>query len=100
MIRTVNAAKAAQTITFAQPASPATYGTSFNVTATASSSLGVSIVAAGGCSISNGTVTMTSGTKDCTLTARQAGNSNYAAATNVIRVVTVGTGGGGLIYPN
>jgi hypothetical protein len=46
------------------------------------------IGASGVCSISNGTVTMTSGTGTCTLTASQAGNTNYSAATNVARTVT------------
>ena len=64
---TVN--KANQTITFPAPASPATYNTTFPVSATSTSLLAVSIGASGACSISSGTVTMTSGTGTCTLTA-------------------------------
>lgn len=85
---TVNAVgTTAQTITFNQPATPATYNTTFNVAATSTSGLTVSIGASGGCSISGGTVTMTSGTTACTLTASQAGDATYAAAANVVRTV-------------
>ena len=81
-------AKQDQTITFAQPASPAAYNSSFAVSATASSGLTVSIIASGVCTISSGIVTMTSGTGTCTLTASQAGNGTYNAAPNVVRTVT------------
>ncbi|MDP9274524.1 MAG: Ig-like domain-containing protein, partial [Chloroflexota bacterium] len=86
--RTVGAARASQTITFAQPTSPATYGTSFSVSATSTSGLAVSVGASGGCTISGSTVTMTSGTIDCVVTASQSGDGNYAAATTVTRTVT------------
>src|SRR5206468_6513920 len=44
--------------------------------------------ASGGCSINaSNLVTMTSGTTACLLTASQAGNTNYSAATNVARTV-------------
>ncbi len=73
-----------QSITVTQPAPAiAAYGSSFNVAATASSGLPVSIVASGGCSISGNSVMMTSGTTACVLTYSQAGDSNYAAAANV-----------------
>ena len=85
--RTVAAAKAGQTITFVQPASPAVYGTSFTVAPTASSGLPVTLVASGSCSNTGFDVTMTSGTGDCTLTASQPGDANYNAATNVERTV-------------
>lgn len=68
----VSLQKAAQTITFLRPASPAAFGSMFNVAATSTSALPVSIGASGGCSISSGTVTMTSATTACTLTASQA----------------------------
>jgi uncharacterized repeat protein (TIGR01451 family) len=86
-------AKQNQTITFAQPA-PATYGASFNVNPTASSGLVVSLAATGGCSAAPAspgpgwTVTMTSGTVDCVLTASQAGNSNWNPAPDVARTVS------------
>ncbi|WP_183408135.1 S8 family serine peptidase, partial [Nocardioides pocheonensis] len=80
-----------QTIDFPQPTSPAVYGSSFNVTPSASSGLPVSLVATGGCSITPATpgwtVTMTSGTTSCVLTASQAGDSNWNAATDVVRTV-------------
>jgi hypothetical protein len=76
--------KAAQTVTFAQPTSPQTFGASFTVNPTASSGLAVGVAAAGGCSVAPAspgyTVTMTSGTAACVLTASQAGNGDYLAA--------------------
>jgi hypothetical protein len=76
--------KAAQTVTFAQPASPQTFGAAFTVNPTASSGLAVTVAAAGGCSVAPAspgyTVTMTSGTAACVLTASQAGNGDYLAA--------------------
>ena len=79
VVQTFAIAQAAQTITFEQPASPATYGSTFNVAPTATSGLPVSVAASGGCTISGSTVTMTSGTVDCVLTASQAGNDDYLA---------------------
>ena len=87
VVQTFAIAQAAQTITFEQPASPATYGSTFGVAPTASSGLPVSVVASGGCAISGSTVTMTSGTVDCVLTASQAGNDDYLPAENVVRTV-------------
>ncbi len=88
-------AKQTQTITFDEPASPAAYGTGFNVNPTSSSGLPVSVAASGSCSVAPATapatghtVTMTSGTGDCTLTASQAGNSTFDAATSVLQKVT------------
>jgi hypothetical protein len=87
VVRVVDAAKASQTIDFPQPASPAEYNTSFAVSPSASSGLPVVVQASGGCTIDAGQVTMTSGTQSCTLTASQAGDGNYNAATDVERVV-------------
>ncbi|HQU81559.1 MAG TPA: MBG domain-containing protein [Pyrinomonadaceae bacterium] len=87
VVHEVSASKINQTITFAQPPSPAAYNSSFMVAPTSNSNLAVSVVASGGCSISSGTVTMTSGTTTCVLTASQAGDNNYNAASNVIREV-------------
>ena len=77
----------AQTITFAQPTTPAVYGSMFAVAPTASSGLAVTVTPSGGCSIAGGTVTMTSSTVACVLTASQAGNATYAAAPDVVRTV-------------
>ena len=93
--RTVTAQKASQTITFAQP-DPATFGTTFNVNPTSNSLLPVTVTSgvSDGCDIAVAnpgpgyTVTMTSGTTACVLTAAQAGNDDYAAATSVPRTVT------------
>jgi YVTN family beta-propeller protein len=75
---------AGQTITFTGGPAAAAYGSTFGVSATASSGLTVTITASGACTISggagSGTVTMTNGTGICMLTANQAGNSNYTAA--------------------
>jgi hypothetical protein len=82
---------ASQTITFVQPTTPRTFGDVFNVNPTASSALAVSVAAGGGCSAvpaaAGFDVTMTSGTTACVLTASQAGNTNYNAATDVQQTV-------------
>ncbi|TBN55992.1 hypothetical protein EYE40_00465 [Glaciihabitans arcticus] len=85
---TVTITKADQMITFAQPASPAGFGSSFVVAPTATSGLPVTVHAGGGCTVSDLTVTMTSGSASCVLTASQSGGTNYLAATNVIRTVS------------
>jgi hypothetical protein len=76
-----------QTITFAQPATPATYASTFDVAPSSTSDLAVTVNASGGCSIAGATVTMTSGTTGCTLTASQAGDASFTAATDVVRTV-------------
>ena len=88
VVRTVTAQKAAQTITFPQPASPATYQSTFTVNPTSDSTLPVTVTPTGVCTMVGSTVTMTSGTGTCTLTASQAGDINYNPATNVVRTVT------------
>jgi hypothetical protein len=83
---TVN--KASQTITFNALANRVYGEPAFTVSATASSGLTVSFAASGSCTISGTSVTVTTpGT--CTITASQAGNSNYNAATNVAQSFTV-----------
>ncbi|MGI8830078.1 MAG: S8 family serine peptidase [Candidatus Limnocylindria bacterium] len=86
-------AMANQTITFEQPTTPATYGSTFNVNPTASSDLPVTVTASGGCTVVQAAtgwdVTMTSGTIACVLTASQAGNSSFHPAPNVERTVDV-----------
>ncbi len=76
-----------QSITFSQPSSPATYGSTFTVSPTASSGLTVTVSASGSCSVSGSTVKIESGSGTCTITASQAGNSSYNAATSVSRDV-------------
>ena len=83
----VTITKADQVITFPAPASPAAYHSTFAVTPSSSSGLAVSVLASGVCSINGNNVTMTSGAGTCTLTAKQAGDSNYNPAADVVRTV-------------
>jgi hypothetical protein len=85
---TVNAA--VQTISFTAPASPVTYGVSpIALIATASSGLAVTFsVSSGPCSVSGSTLTVT-GAGSCVVAANQAGNADYAAASQVTQSVTV-----------
>ncbi len=80
IVNTVTATLAQQTITIGSTPATATYDTSFSVTASSNSLLVVTITASGVCSIGSGSITMTSGTGNCTITASQLGNTNYAAA--------------------
>ena len=81
---TTTATTASQTITFTTNApSSAVYGSNFTVAATASSGLAVAYTSSGGCTNSGATYTMTSGTTACSVKANQAGNTNWAAATQV-----------------
>ena len=78
-----------QTITFAQPAA-GTYGTTVTLTATSTSALKVTFTASGACSVSYSTLSYTGvGAGACTVTAQQAGNNSYSAATPVSYNVTV-----------
>jgi hypothetical protein len=78
-----------QTITFAQPTTPVTYGVSSStLSATATSGLTVTFTTTGPCSVSVSTLTIT-GAGSCVITANQAGNSNYTAATAVAHTITV-----------
>jgi 6-phosphogluconolactonase (cycloisomerase 2 family)/sugar lactone lactonase YvrE len=83
---TVALSMASQTITLTVPAS-AIYGTSFTATASASSSLPVTLAASGGCSNVGASFTMTSGSVACSVIASQSGNANYSPATTVTKVV-------------
>src|SRR6266568_764083 len=80
--------KVNQTITFTGAPANAVYNSTFSVTASASSGLTVTLGASGSCSISGSTVTMTSGTGICLLTADQPGDSNYNAATQATQSTT------------
>jgi hypothetical protein len=85
---TVQAAKAGQTITFEQPASPAEYLATFSLTYSASSGLPVSVAASQSCSLLNDTTAqMSLPFGACVLTATQPGDSNYNAASQVVRTV-------------
>jgi hypothetical protein len=85
----ITVSKAASTITFAQPATPVTYGVApISLSASASSGLAVAFTAAGPCSVSGTTLTVTSA-GSCVVTANQAGNANYSAATAVAHTIVV-----------
>ena len=87
---TIAVTAANQTISFTAPASPVNIGTSAVLSATTSSGLTVTFSTSTPdiCSISSATVSYdAAGT--CSITAAQAGNTVYGAATNVTRSVTV-----------
>ena len=79
---------ASQTISCSGIPSSAVYNTSFTASCSASSGLPVSYSSTGSCSNANAVYTMTSGTGSCLVTATQAGNADYAAATPVNQSVT------------
>jgi hypothetical protein len=80
--RLFNIAKGNQTIAFGA-LSARTFGNpDFSVSATASSSLSVSFGASGQCTVAGTNVHLT-GAGSCTITAKQAGDSNYNAAQDV-----------------
>ncbi len=82
----------AQSITFAQPVTPAATGTSVTLTATATSGLPVSFeVISGSATISGSTLNYTA-PGILVVEAVQAGDGQYAAATPVDRTVTVAEG--------
>jgi uncharacterized repeat protein (TIGR01451 family) len=85
---TLTVAPASQTIALIGGPAAAAYGSTFAVSATASSALAVTITASGACTISGATVTMTSGTGTCLLAANQPGNSNYNSAPQVTASTT------------
>ncbi len=78
---TVAAERALQTVTFTGAPASAPYQSTFALAATSNSGISPTISATGACSISGLTVSMTSGTGTCTLTANWPGNANYLAAT-------------------
>ena len=88
-VNVVTLAQASQTINFTtNPPASAVYGSSFTVAATSASGGSIAFTSAGACSNSGATFKMISGTGSCSVTANQAGNTNYAAATPVTKTVT------------
>ncbi len=86
---TLNIGKADQTITF-NSLDAKTYGDAdFVVSATAGSGLPVSFSTSGTCTVADTTVHI-AGAGVCTVTAVQAGDGNYNAATNVDQTFTIG----------
>jgi hypothetical protein len=87
---TVTGTRASQTITFAQPATPVTYGASaIPLSASSTSGLPVTFTGtAGVCAVSGNTLNIV-GAGACGVTASQAGNANYSPAQTVTRSITV-----------
>jgi hypothetical protein len=86
---TVTSQAQSQTITFA-PASPVTYGiTPITLTASASSGLAVTYSYVSGPGTLNGNVVSVTGVGTIVIAASQAGNSSYAAATQVSASIVV-----------
>src|SRR5207253_2812871 len=77
-----------QTITFGSLANKTFGDVDFNVSATASSGLIVTLTASGNCTVSGNTIHLT-GAGSCTITAAQAGNANYNAAPGVSRTFSI-----------
>ena len=84
-------AKSSQTITFGALSAKAFGDPDFGLSATASSSLAVTFSATGNCSVSAVTVHLT-GAGSCTITAAQAGDSNYNAAPGVPQSFSIAKG--------
>jgi len=77
-----------QTITFAQPASPVSYGAKpIALTATANSGLAVTLSVVSGPGTLNGNALTITGAGSVVVAANQAGNSSYAAAAQVSRTI-------------
>jgi hypothetical protein len=76
----VSATTTPPTVTFTGAPPSAVYGSSFAVSAVTNASTSAVITARGACSVMGSTVTMTSGTGMCRLTAKWAGDANYTAA--------------------
>jgi sugar lactone lactonase YvrE len=79
--QSTTASKIAPTITFTGAPASAAYNSSFTVAATTNASATPTITSGGACSNAGGSVTMTSGTGTCSLSASWAADSNYSSAT-------------------
>jgi len=83
-------ALATQTISFTAPTTPVTYGVSaITLSATASSGLAVAFTVVSGPATVSGSVLTITGAGTVVVAANQAGNSSYAAATQVTQSITV-----------
>ena len=87
--RTFSITRAAQQVTFEALANKTFGDADFNVSATASSNLAVSLTASGQCAVTGSTVHIT-GAGSCQITASQTGDSNFNAATAVQRSFQIG----------
>ena len=93
VVQTFTVGKGSQTISFSAPAGRAFNAPAFTLTATASSGLAVAFASAttSVCTVSGSTVTLVA-PGNCSITASQAGDSNYNAASPVSQSFTVGMG--------
>jgi mono/diheme cytochrome c family protein len=93
-----------QTITFNQPPDKFTTDPPFTVSATGGASGNpVTFTASGVCShggTNGATITLSGTAGTCTITANQAGNTNYAAAPAVMRTIDVISAGSEIFPPN
>jgi hypothetical protein len=89
--QTFSITQASQTITFAQPNTQATGSSVTTLTATSTSGLSVTFTSAttGVCTITSGGVLTGVTAGSCTINADQAGNANYAAASQVQRTFNI-----------
>jgi len=83
-----NAPKTNQTISFNALAAKVFGDADFNVSATATSNLPVTLSATGSCSITNSTVKITAA-GDCSIKASQVGDTTYNAATDVTQTFII-----------
>ncbi len=79
----------AQSITFPQPATPVTVGSSTTLTATSNSGLPVVYSITSGSATISGSVVTYTGSGNVVIAANQPGNASYAAAATVSNTVTV-----------
>ncbi len=89
----VTVTKGTQTITFTAPATPVTYGAGPMTLAATGGASGLPVIftTTGPASVNGNTLTIT-GAGSVAVTANQAGNSNYSAASAVSRTITVNKG--------
>jgi hypothetical protein len=81
LVQAVLATLATPTVTFTGAPSSAAYQSTFTVASTTNASTTASITSSGACTNSGNTVTMSSGTGTCSLTATWPADSNYAGVT-------------------
>jgi hypothetical protein len=86
--RPITVAKASQTVTFAELAGKTFGDAPFDLGATASSLEAVAFTASGPCTVLGKTVRLT-GAGECTVTAAQAGNSDYEPTTSLSQTFTI-----------
>jgi len=79
--QSTTATKIAATVSFTGAPASSAYQSTFTVASTTNATTKAAIAASGACSIAGNTVTMTSGTGTCNLTASWAADANYASAT-------------------